>query len=58
MQVKTGDIAPSHTPDTENVLGPGEKRGSEKAVVEQLDDDVLNRLSTHAAETRSRLVKK
>jgi hypothetical protein len=58
MHEKTGDIALSHTPDTEHVLGPGEKRGSEKAAVEQLDDDVLNRLSKRAAETRKRLVAK
>ena len=47
---KRGDIHPDHTPDAENKLLPGEKRGTEHEAVEQLDDDAFNRLAKRAAD--------
>lgn len=46
---KRADIHPDHTPDMENKLLSGEKRGTEHEAVEQLDDDVLNRMAKTAA---------
>ena len=57
MMDKRGDIHPDHTPDTESKLLSGEKRGAEHEVVEQLDDDVLNRMAKRAADKHTPLHK-
>ncbi len=55
---KRADIHPDHTPDVEDKLLSGEKRGASHEAIEQLDDDAFNRMAKRAADKYAPLHKR